>query len=81
VLTEVLGSTGNGRLDIGLSDRSFAGWLASLEQHHRRQSLPEQREQWALPYTTPLGGDTLPLGLNVIIHVVGSRGDVQSFKM
>jgi hypothetical protein len=66
----------DGRVEIRIdeTDGLLANQLAEIQlsQQETSASLP--------PYTSsPLDGNALPPPLNIVIHVVGSRGDVQPF--
>lgn len=68
--------TEDGRLDIKLrqDSPSLAGLLQRLQHHPPRH--PERRES-VIPVSET--DKRFPLCLNIVIHVVGSRGDVQPF--
>lgn len=69
--------TEDGRLDIKLQDKSN---LANLLQdvHERKKYQPPHESQESVSSIAEKG-DKLPVHLNIVIHVVGSRGDVQPF--
>ncbi|RMZ38028.1 hypothetical protein AFCA_002180 [Aspergillus flavus] len=66
----------DGRLDIKF--REHKPWLLNLIKHLERQPkpLPGERRPSVMSME---GQDKFPLRLNIVIHVVGSRGDVQPF--
>ncbi|KAE8421311.1 hypothetical protein BDV36DRAFT_280860 [Aspergillus pseudocaelatus] len=66
----------DGRLDIKF--REHKPWLLNLIKHLERYPKPLREERRPSVMSTD-GQDKFPLRLNVVIHVVGSRGDVQPF--
>ncbi|GAB1194029.1 hypothetical protein APSETT444_003266 [Aspergillus pseudonomiae] len=66
----------DGRLDIKFREQK--PWLLNLIKHLERYPTPLRGDR--RPSVMSIEGqDTFPLRLNVVIHVVGSRGDVQPF--
>ncbi|KAE8376412.1 hypothetical protein BDV26DRAFT_305613 [Aspergillus bertholletiae] len=64
----------DGRLDIEFDEHK--PWISSLIQHMERHPEPIVEK----PRTVaPEGEGTYPLHLNVVVQVVGSRGDIQPF--
>ncbi|KAK6445695.1 hypothetical protein FP744_10001944 [Trichoderma asperellum] len=66
----------NGRLDINF--RSQKPWLTTLMKHVE-QSSPQATESRLEPDNFNEDNLQFPLNLNIVIQVVGSRGDVQPF--
>jgi hypothetical protein len=66
-------------LDIDLSHPGLAGWLARLKPSPPSPSRAELAETAASRYTGPKKEDAFPLRLNIVIQIVGSRGDIQPF--
>ncbi|KAI9369654.1 hypothetical protein BJX61DRAFT_549434 [Aspergillus egyptiacus] len=78
----------DGRLDIKLSNHK--AWLQQIIDHTRRHPYPPRPAQQRQPPPAPSvsttqegpreqDGSRFPLRLNIVIQVVGSRGDVQPF--
>ncbi|PWY89175.1 UDP-glucose,sterol transferase [Aspergillus heteromorphus CBS 117.55] len=66
----------DGRLDIKFHEHK--PWVAKIIQHLQRQ--PEPLDKDRQPSVCPHEGDSpCTLKLNIVIQVVGSRGDVQPF--
>lgn len=80
LLTVVGLYAGDGRYDIKISEHkpSLAGLLANYQP---RPSCPSGSapDDTATPCVSPEDDDRFPLRLNIVIQVVGSRGDVQPF--
>lgn len=68
----------DGRLDIKLrQDKSnLANLLHNIHERKAHRPPPERQESEA---STAEKNDAFPVHLNIVIHVVGSRGDVQPF--
>ncbi|KAE8407340.1 UDP-glucose,sterol transferase [Aspergillus pseudonomiae] len=66
----------DGRLDIKFRDNK--PWLASLMRHVEQPLEPATGEQGP-SNVVPMEHGRFPLNLNIVIQVVGSRGDVQPF--
>lgn len=70
--------TGDGRLDININEHKLS--IAGLLDQLQRPSLPskvkhiEQKDG-----TGKEDGTSFPLRLNIVIQVIGSRGDIQPF--
>ncbi|KAF4169706.1 hypothetical protein CNMCM6936_006865 [Aspergillus lentulus] len=71
--------TDDGRLDIKFRGRktSLAHLLKHLEKGHK--PTPEDIRRASVPQPSIEKHEPFPLRLNIVIHVVGSRGDVQPF--
>ena len=69
----------DGRLDIKFRGRktSLAHLLKHLEKGHK--PTPEDIRRASVPQPSIEKHEPFPLRLNIVIHVVGSRGDVQPF--
>lgn len=68
--------TDDGRLDIKFwEQRPWLGALKKLIEEHPTAI----REEQAYPTISPAEEEKFPLRLNIVIQVVGSRGDIQPF--
>ena len=76
-----VGNDGRVNITINETSRKLSGFLAPALRH--QQILTNQEDEPPPAYVPPsLGGDDrlpAPPPMNVVIHVVGSRGDVQPF--
>lgn len=66
-------------MDINLSETNLAGLLARFTPSPRSPSRAELAEQAASEYTGRNEEDACPFRLNIVMQVVGSRGDIQPF--
>ncbi|THX69963.1 UDP-Glycosyltransferase/glycogen phosphorylase [Aureobasidium pullulans] len=71
-----VGMRDDGRMDVDV-DGSLGRRLTRLVQNHDQDTAPLHQGVHSLRETTPIL--TCPAKLNIVIHVVGSRGDVQPF--
>ncbi|KAF2219485.1 hypothetical protein BDZ85DRAFT_322273 [Elsinoe ampelina] len=76
--------TEDGRVNININQRSRRlSTILTPALHAQLETTPSEAEPLPPPYIPPsLGGEegqTPPPPMNVVIHVVGSRGDVQPF--
>ncbi|KAE8349545.1 hypothetical protein BDV28DRAFT_163518 [Aspergillus coremiiformis] len=65
----------DGRLDIKIRERK--PWLLNLVKYLERHPKPFGEDR--RPSIIAMGGEDFPLHLNIVIQIVGSRGDVQPF--
>ncbi|KAJ5591949.1 uncharacterized protein N7459_002318 [Penicillium hispanicum] len=69
---------GDGRLDIRIDERKPS--IAGLLDHLQRAPVPSEPEETKRAEGVPEGkGKDFPLSLNIVIQVIGSRGDIQPF--
>ncbi|KAL1849446.1 hypothetical protein Plec18170_007352 [Paecilomyces lecythidis] len=68
--------TDDGRLDMKFGEQKR--WISSLAKCLGSRVYPSTAEH-KLATPTPDEGDQFPLRLNIVIQVVGSRGDIQPF--
>lgn len=71
-------TTGDGRLNINISEHkpSIAGLLNQLQRSTSRRELERVHDEDIRPKPD---GKYFPLHLNIVIQVIGSRGDIQPF--
>ncbi|KAJ5999808.1 hypothetical protein N7481_000217 [Penicillium waksmanii] len=72
---------GDGRLDIRINQHrpSIAGLLHQIQRTPIPSELEELEDQESSDATSPEAGNDFPLHLNIVIQVIGSRGDIQPF--
>ncbi|KAF3387337.1 Sterol 3-beta-glucosyltransferase UGT80A2 [Penicillium rolfsii] len=78
-LTESRPIIGNGRIDIDIDQHkpSIAGLLNQIQRPHVN---PDQNAEQTAGPEKPFGKDEqFPLHFNLVIQVIGSRGDIQPF--
>lgn len=64
---------------MNLTKPGLTRWLARLKPSPPSASRVELAEQAASRYTGPKKEEAFPLRLNIVIQIVGSRGDIQPF--
>ncbi|KAJ5681971.1 uncharacterized protein N7477_001911 [Penicillium maclennaniae] len=69
----------DGRLDIDLSKTSLEGLFARFKPSSTSQSRQDPTEQATTARTGQEEEEPCPVHLNIVIQVVGSRGDIQPF--
>lgn len=72
---------GDGRLDITINQHrpSIAGLLNQIQRTPIPSELEELEDQESSDGIPPEAGKDFPLHLNIVIQVIGSRGDIQPF--
>ncbi|KAJ5114389.1 hypothetical protein NUU61_000148 [Penicillium alfredii] len=72
---------GDGRIDIQINEHrpSIAGLLSHLQQTPQPSELEDLSEKDGAKAPPKEEGKYFPLHLNIVIQVIGSRGDIQPF--
>ncbi|KAB8207657.1 hypothetical protein BDV34DRAFT_191534 [Aspergillus parasiticus] len=70
-------SSGYGRLDLNLTEQNLARLFARVQISDYPPSAGVPREKPPAPALEEEGA--APVHLNIVIHVIGSRGDIQPF--
>ncbi|RHZ46605.1 glycosyltransferase [Aspergillus thermomutatus] len=78
-LDSVATLSGSGRLDLDLTEQNLARLFARIQTYGYPSSGSEPIEQVPPPVTNFEEEGAPPLYLNIVIHVIGSRGDIQPF--
>ncbi|GFF59046.1 sterol 3-beta-glucosyltransferase [Aspergillus udagawae] len=78
-LDSVATLSGYGRLDLNLTEQNLARLFARVQTTDYPSTGGEPRGRLQSPAPAPKEEGVAPLHLNIVIHVIGSRGDIQPF--
>lgn len=70
---------GDGRLDINVRGRRPGLSMLNPIHHPLLRAESKTIKNFRVPEPSSGSGDRFPLNLNIVIHIAGSRGDVQPF--
>jgi hypothetical protein len=78
-LDSVATLSGYGRFDLNLTEQNLARLFARVQTSDYPSTGGEPRGRVQSPAPAPKEEGVAPLHLNIVIHVIGSRGDIQPF--